>query len=155
MRSQFLKRYIGDKAFYKSVMALTMPIMIQNGITHLVNMLDNIMVGSVGTVEMNGVTIANQLLFVFNLCIFGAVGGAGIFGAQYAGSKDVTGITYTMRFKLFFCTFLALVGIGVFSLWPEPLIGLYLQGEGNPADAAASLTLAKEYLGVMLIGMIP
>ena len=155
MQSRFFKRYIGDRAFYKSVMALTMPIMIQNAITHLVNMLDNIMVGSVGTVEMNGVTIANQLLFVFNLCIFGAVGGAGIFGAQYAGSKDVTGITYTMRFKLLFCTLLAVVGIGVFSLWPDTLISLYLQGEGNPADAAASLALAKEYLSVMLIGMIP
>ena len=100
MFSRFLKRYVGDKAFYKYVMAITLPIMIQNGITHLVNMLDNIMVGSVGTVEMNGVTIANQLIFVFNLCIFGAVGGAGIFCAQYAGNKDNRGIAHTMRFKL-------------------------------------------------------
>ena len=149
------KRYIGDKAFYKYVMALTLPIMIQNGITHLVNMLDNIMVGSVGTVEMNGVTIANQLLFVFNLCVFGAVGGAGIFGAQYAGNKDNTGIAYTLRFKLLFCTLLAVVGIGIFVLWQEPLINLYLQGEGDPVEAAASLSLAKKYIHIMLIGLIP
>ena len=103
MSSPFLKRYIGDKAFYKYVMALTMPIMIQNGITHLVNMLDNIMVGSIGPVEMNGVTIANQLMFVFNLCIFGAVGGAGIFGAQFFGSGDHEGGRHTFRFKLFSC----------------------------------------------------
>ena len=106
MFSRFLKRYVGDKAFYKYVMAITLPIMIQNGITHLVNMLDNIMVGNIKTidvpVEMNGVAIANQLIFVFNLCIFGAVGGAGIFCAQYAGNKDNQGIAHTVRFKLLF-----------------------------------------------------
>lgn len=149
------KKYIGDRAFYKAVMALTLPIMIQNGITHLVNMLDNIMVGAVGTVEMNGVTVANQLLFVFNLCIFGAVSGAGIFGAQFAGSQDHQGIAYTMRFKLLFCTLLAAAGIGAFLLWNEPLINLYLQGEGDPADAAASLANAKSYLDIMLLGLIP
>lgn len=149
------RKFIGDRAFYKHVMALTMPIMIQNGITHLVNMLDNIMVGAVGTVEMNGVTIANQLIFVFNLCIFGAVSGAGIFGAQFAGNKDHTGIAHTMRFKLLFCTLLATACIGVFLLWGEPLINLYLQGEGDPADAAASLAHAKNYLNIMLVGLIP
>ena len=154
MRS-FFKRYVGDKAFYKYVMALTLPIMIQNGITHLVNMLDNIMVGSIGPVEMNGVTIANQLIFVFNLCIFGAVGGAGIFGAQYAGNKDNVGITHTMRFKVLFCTLLAVVGMVVFYIWKEPLSLLYLQGEGDPAEAAASLDYSMRYIDIMLIGLIP
>ncbi len=149
------KKWVGDRAFYKYVMALTLPIMIQNGITHLVNMLDNIMVGSVGTIEMNGVTIANQLIFVFNLCIFGAVSGAGIFGAQFAGNKDDLGIAHTMRFKILFCTLLAVLGIGVFLLWGDPLSNLYLQGEGNPADAAASLANAKSYLNIMLVGFIP
>lgn len=150
-----IQKFIGDHAFYRYVMALTMPIMIQNGITHLVNMLDNIMIGAVGTVEMNGVTIANQLIFVFTLCIFGAVSGAGIFGAQFAGNKDHTGIAHTMRFKLLFCTLLTVLGIGIFLLWGEPLINLYLQGEGDPADAAASLTYAKNYLNIMLVGLIP
>lgn len=149
------KRYIGDKAFYKYVIALTLPIMIQNGITHLVNMLDNIMVGSIGPVEMNGVTIANQLIFVFNLCIFGAVGGAGIFGAQYAGNKDSVGIAHTMRFKILFCTLLAVIGMAVFYIWKEPLSLLYLQGEGDPAEAAASLAFSKEYIDIMLVGLIP
>ena len=150
-----LKKFIGDRAFYRYVMALTMPIMIQNGITHLVNMLDNIMIGSVGTVEMNGVTIANQLIFVFSLCIFGAVSGAGIFGAQFAGNKDDTGIAHTMRFKLLFCTLLTAIGIGVFLVWGEPLINLYLQGEGDPADAVASLAHAKSYLNIVLVGLVP
>ena len=148
-------KLFGDRAFYKYVLALSIPMMIQNGITHLVSMLDNLMIGVVGKVEMNGVYIANQLLFVFNLCIFGAVSGAGIFGAQFAGQKDVQGITHTMRFKLLSCTLLALLGMGVFLLWGEPLINLYLQGEGDVKDATATLHYGKEYLQVMLIGLIP
>ncbi len=148
-------KLFGDRAFYKYVLALSVPMMIQNGITHLVSMLDNLMIGVVGKVEMNGVYIANQLLFVFNLCIFGAVSGAGIFGAQFAGQKDTQGITHTMRFKLLFCTLLALLGIGVFLLWGHPLINLYLQGEGDPKDAAAILHHGREYLKVMLVGLIP
>ena len=102
-----MKKYIGDKAFYKSVLLIAMPIMIQNGITNFVGMLDNIMIGQVGTVQMTGVAVANQLMFVFNLCIFGAISGAGIFTAQYYGTKDTEGVRYTLRFKVYICIFLA------------------------------------------------
>ena len=68
-----LKKYIGDKAFYRFVLAIAVPIMLQNGITNFVNMLDNIMVGRIGTAAMTGVSVSNLLIFVFNLCIFGAV----------------------------------------------------------------------------------
>ena len=148
-------KLFGDRAFYKYVIALSLPIMIQNGITHLVNMLDNIMIGAVGQAEMSGVSVANTLIFVFNLCIFGAVSGAGIFGAQFAGQKDTQGITHTMRFKLLFCAVFALLGIGVFSLWGAPLINLYLQGDGTVTDAAATLSHGSAYLKVMLIGLVP
>ena len=72
---------IGDRQFYRKVLMVAVPIMVQNGITNFVNMLDNIMVGQIGTEPMSGVAIVNQLVFVFNLCIFGAVAGAGILGA--------------------------------------------------------------------------
>ena len=94
-------KYIGDKAFYKAALLIAMPIMIQNGITNFVGMLDNIMIGQVGTVQMTGVAVANQLMFVFNLCIFGAISGAGIFTAQYYGTKDAEGVRYTLRFKVY------------------------------------------------------
>ena len=81
-------RYIGDKTFYRRVFGVAVPIIIQNGITNFVSLLDNIMVGQVGTVPMSGVSIVNGLLFVFNLCVFGASSGAGIFTAQFYGSKD-------------------------------------------------------------------
>ena len=77
--------YIGTRAFYRMVALVTLPIMAQNFITNFVSMLDNIMVASLGTEQMSGVSIVNQILFVYNLTVFGVVGGIGIFTAQFYG----------------------------------------------------------------------
>ncbi len=148
-----LKRYIGDKAFYRHVFAIAIPIIIQNGITNFVSMLDNIMVGQVGEVQMSGVSIVNGLLFVFNLCIFGASSGAGIFTAQFHGTKDQEGIRHTFRFKALVCLLLSAIGIGIFLVFGDSLIRLYLTGEGDAAMAADALRYGKEYLVVMLFGL--
>ena len=150
-----LKRYIGDRAFYRRVLAIVVPIIIQNGITNFVSLLDNIMVGQVGTLPMSGVSIVNQLLFVFYLCIFGATAGAGIFTAQFQGSGDNEGIRHTFRFKILICAALALAGIGVFAFAGKPLIRLFLSGEGAASDASAILEYGQGYLEWMLLGLVP
>ena len=149
------RKFIGDRQFYRRTLAVAIPIIIQNGITNFVSLLDNIMVGQVGTMPMSGVSIVNQLLFIFNLCVFGASSGAGIFTAQFHGSGDHKGITHTFRFKVLVCSFISLVGIAIFSLLNTPLIGLYLTGEGDPMAAAQALSSAQDYLAVMLWGLIP
>ncbi len=148
-----LKRYIGDKAFYRRVFAIAIPIIIQNGITNFVSMLDNVMVGQIGDLPMSGVSIVNNLIFVFNLCIFGASSGAGIFTAQFHGTGNHQGVRHTFRFKFLICLLLTGIGIGVFALGSEPLIHLYLTGEGDPQDAAAVLAYGKDYLFIMLMGL--
>lgn len=150
-----LQRYIGDKAFYRRVFAIAIPMIIQNGITNFVSLLDNIMVGQVGTLPMSGVSIVNQLLFVFYLCIFGASAGAGIFTAQFHGSEDHQGVRYSFRFKMMVCLLIGLAGIGIFLWGDQLLIGLYLTGEGDPRDAAFALAYGVSYLRVMLLGLIP
>ena len=150
-----LKKYIGDKAFYGRFFAIALPIIIQNAITNFVSLLDNIMVGQVGTMPMSGVSIVNQLLFVFNLSIFGASSGAGIFTAQFHGSQDHEGIRHTFRFKLLACLCLTVLGTGIFLSFGAPLVSLYLQGEGDPADAAQVLQWGLSYLKVMLCGLLP
>ncbi len=149
------KKYIGDRAFYRRVLTIVIPIIIQNGITNFVSMLDNIMVGQVGTLPMSGVSIVNQLLFVFNLCIFGATAGAGIFTAQFQGSGDDDGIRHTFRFKIIICGILGITGVALLAGFSEPLIRLFLTGSGDPADAAAILDYGQHYLRVMLLGLIP
>ena len=96
-----LRSLIGTRAFYKMALTVAVPIMIQNGITNFVGLLDNIMVGQVGTDQMSGVSIANQLIMVFNLCIFGGISGAGIFAAQFYGSGNTEGVRETFRFKIY------------------------------------------------------
>ena len=148
-----LEKYFGNKAFYRRVLAVALPIIVQNGITNFVSLLDNIMVGQVGTVQMSGVAIVNQLLFVFNLCIFGAVSGAGIFTAQFFGSQNHEGVRHTFRFKVIIGAILTALGITVFLTAGKELIHLYLQGEGTPEDAARTLAYGWEYLLVMLWGL--
>ena len=150
-----LHRYIGDKAFYRRVFGVALPIIIQNGITNFVSLLDNIMVGQVGTVPMSGVSIVNGLLFVFNLCVFGASSGAGIFTAQFHGSRDNRGIRHTFRFKFLICTLITLLGSAIFLLLGDFLIGLYLTGEGDAATAEGALHYGLAYLRVMVWGFLP
>ncbi len=150
-----LSRYIGDRAFYRYVLAVAVPIMLQNGITNFVNMLDNLMVGRIGTAEMTGVAVANQLFFVFQLCLFGAVSGAGIFGAQFYGKGDNEGLRHAFRFKLLLCGVITVVGGLVFLLGGEWLASCFLRGEGSPEEAARSLRYARDYLHIMLLSLIP
>ena len=144
-----------NRAFYKRVLSVALPIMIQTGITNFVQMLDNVMVGQVGTIPMSGVAIVNQLMFVFNLCIFGASSGAGIFTAQFKGREDHEGIRHTFRFKLLVGLLLSALGAGIFLTFGRELIRLYLTGEGTPEEAAATMDYGLRYLRLTLLGLVP
>ncbi|MBE5731592.1 MAG: MATE family efflux transporter [Clostridiales bacterium] len=150
-----LKKFFGNAQFYKKVFIVVIPIIIQNFITQFVAMLDNIMVGQTGTIQMSAVSIVNQLLFVFNLCCFGAVSGAGIFTAQYYGKGDMDGVRYTHRFKVLVCVIIAVLGITVLALLDSPLISLFLQGDGSVTDIDGTTSYAKKYLFIMLFGLPP
>lgn len=150
-----LKKYIGDKNFYKMVMAVALPIMFQNFITNFVSMLDNLMVGSLGTEQMSGVSIVNQLIFVFSLAVFGALSGAGIFTAQFYGKEDNEGIRFTLRYKIIVTFILFAIAIFIFNVFKEPLINLYLHESDAESDVALTLSYAKSYLKVILWGILP
>ena len=153
MLKNFRRKFIGDKAFYMMVLGIAVPIMIQNGITNFVNLLDNIMVGRLGTEQMSGVSIVNQLMFVYNICIFGGVSGAGIFTAQYFGQKDDEGIRYTFRFKLWITMALTIGAILLFVFFDDTLISLYLKGNSDGGDLLATLAYGKQYLRVMVFSL--
>ena len=154
MRLQrFKEKYIGDRAFYKLVLTIALPVMIQNGITSFVNMLDNLMVGGIGTEQMSGVAICNHLIFVFNLCVFGGLSGAGIYGAQFSGKRDLEGVRNVFRFKLWLVTVLSLAGLTVLHVFDEPLLSLFLHQGSEQGDLALTLQCAKAYLAVALIGL--
>jgi putative MATE family efflux protein len=149
------KKFIGDKAFYRYLIFLAFPMIVQNGITSFVSFLDNIMVGQIGTEPMSGVAIVNQLFFVFNICIFGGVSGAGIFSAQFFGKGDYEGQKYTFRFKLYACLLITALACVLFHFLDEPLISLYLNDEGSVGNTRLALSYGKEYLAIMIFGLLP
>ena len=149
------RKLIGDKKFYISVLAIALPIMLQNGITNLVSFLDNFMVGLIGTEQMSAVGIINQLVFVFNLFIFGAVSGAGIFTAQYYGRGDEEGVRYTFRFKLIICAVITIISILLSTLAEDWLINLFIHEGSLEGDLQLTLKYAKKYLSIAIIGLVP
>ncbi|MBQ7362990.1 MAG: MATE family efflux transporter [Clostridia bacterium] len=151
----FIKRYVGDRKFYLEVVATAVPIMIQMGITNFVNLLDNIMVGSLGTESMSGVSIVNQFVFIFNLLVFGAVSAAGIFTAQFHGKGDDTSVRATFRFKLIVNLAVGVLGVLVFYVFSDVLVKLFLHDDGTGADLQLVFQEAKSYLLYILIGLVP
>ena len=148
-----IRSYIGDRAFYRKLFSVLIPILIQNLITNFVSLLDNIMVGQVGTEPMSGVAIVNQLLFVFNLCIFGGLAGAGIFTAQYYGKGDNEGVKNTFRAKLYIALLAVVLFTAAFVLKGDALIRLFLHEGKEQLDLAATLGFGRAYLRVMLLQM--
>ena len=144
-----------DRKFIKHTMMIALPIMLQNGITNFVSMLDNIMVGRVGTDPMTGVSIVNSLVFVWNLCLFGGLSGIGIFTAQYCGKKDHDGVRQTFRLQVMLSGILVAAGIAVFAVFGRPLINMYLHEDGGGGSAAATMQNALAYLRVMCVGFLP
>ncbi len=150
--SNFFK---SNKALFALLFTTALPIIIQNAITNFSGLLDNIMVGRLGELPTNGVSSANQLFFVLQLCLYGAVGGAGIYTAQFFGTRNHSGIKFTLIFKIAVATLVALIGMAIFYFFGENLIGLFVEGEGSIADKQAVIDYGKTYILIILIGIIP
>jgi len=150
-----LKRWIPERSFVRRVFSLTVPIMAQSLVTNLVSLLDSLMVGQVGTEAMSAVSLCTQLILIFNMLMFGANAGAGIFSAQFVGAKDHDGTRYTFRYRFYICTGLSVICAALFFFFGRELAGLYLKGEGDPAEAARTLEYAVTYLAIMAVGLIP
>lgn len=155
MWKKFKRKYIGDRNFYRYIIFLALPMIAQNAITSFVSFLDNIMVGRIGTEQMSGVAIVNQLIFVFNICIFGAVSGAGIFGTQFYGKGDFQGQKYAFRFKVYAGLFVSAITIVLFKFYGAELISLYLSDAGDVGDIGLALSYGLEYMEIMVLGLIP
>lgn len=146
---------IGDRAFYSRVLTVVLPIIVQNTLTNVVSLLDNVMVGQVGTLPMSGVAIVSQLLLVYYLSIWGSTAGAGIFGAQFFGRGDMDGVKHTFRFKLIISAAITLAALLLLGFGGRALITHYIAADTSPADAELTMHYALDYLDIMMVGLIP
>ncbi|MDR0878885.1 MAG: MATE family efflux transporter [Treponema sp.] len=137
-----------DKNFYRNLFAVSLPIMLQNLINSFVNILDTVMIGRLGTVEIAAVGLGNNVFFFYSMILFGIGSGAAIFTAQYWGRQDIPGI----RKNTGFCLLLNLSGALVFTLlclfFPENIMRIYSR---DPAVIAAGAV----YLRILTGSFIP
>ena len=150
-----IRSLIGDRKFYSMVLAIAVPMIIQNGLTNFVSLLDNVMIGGVGTNAISGVAIANQLIFVFWLLMFGATCGVGIFTAQFFGKGDTQGVRDTFRFKLIANTVLAVAAGIIYYLMAPTMVSWFLEGDGTPEDAAETLEIGVTYINIIIASLVP
>ena len=153
MFATFKRKFIGDKAFYRTLLVILLPLVIQQGFTSFVNMLDTLMVGSLGEESLSAVGVVNQILMVFNLTLFGGLSGISIFGSQFAGKMDVDGMRQSFRAKMYFGATVIALGVSVLFFFGDRFISLFMEGEVDAERAAFALQEGHDYLRIMLVGL--
>lgn len=152
---EYEKKELRRQNIYRQCLKLAFPMMIQNVVMNVVMLVDNLMVGSLGTESMTAVSIASQLIFVYNVAIFGAVSGPGIYASQYFGQKNKEGFWNVFRLKIWLCLLVLIVGLLIFIFGNSFLINLFLHGSETGLDSDLTFTLSKSYLMIMLWGLVP
>lgn len=141
-------RYFGDWSFYKKVIAVALPVMIQSMIGALVGLLDNLMVGQLGDAAVSGVAVASQIIFILMISVIGSTAGAGIYLSQFHGAEDIPNVRQTFRIKLIFATVIMAVAFIVFIFLGQPIISLFLD---SPTAIAEGVT----YIQILTFAIIP
>ncbi|MBO7700649.1 MAG: MATE family efflux transporter, partial [Eubacteriaceae bacterium] len=155
MTSGFREKFIGNRAFYRRLLILVAPIIVQQGITSFVNLLDNVMVGGLGTESISAVAIVNQILMVFNLALFGGLSGASIFGAQFFGKGDYEGMKSTFRFRLILGVVLTAAAIFICLSFGGYFISGFLSESADGGDLSLAMGRARSYMAIMVFGIVP
>ena len=121
MRSKF----IGEKEFYKNVAKIAVPIALQGLITTGVNMMDTIMIGTVGETQLSAVSLANQFINIFHIFCMGIGMGASVLVARYYGMKDKPALKKTVAIMLRLCLAMATLFCVATILIPEHIMKIY------------------------------
>lgn len=114
-----------SKGFYSSLVAIAIPISLQALLQNFVNMLDTIMIGRLGSVEIAAVGLGNQIFFILNMILFGITSGGGVFIAQFWGKKDLAGIRKSLGLMTIIAFVVSFIFTIVCLLIPNQLIRLY------------------------------
>ena len=131
-----------ESGFTRQLFRLAIPIALQSMVTASMQIVDNLMIGALGEIQLSGVTQANRVSFLFQIAMFGAISGASIFVAQYWGRRDVAGVRRTQGIAIAFALLVA-AALGLPAiLMPEAIMRLLLNSE-------AGVRAGAEYLSVI------
>ena len=119
------KLYVKDPAFYKQVAKIAIPIALQGLITHGVNAMDTIMVGSIGETQLSAVSLANQFITIFHIFCMGIGMGASVLVARYYGMQDNSSLKKTITIMLRLCIAMAALFCAATILLPKQIMQIY------------------------------
>ncbi len=121
----FSKLIVKDKNFYRMVMGITIPITLQGLITTGVNMMDTIMIGSIGQTQLSAVSLANQFISVFQIFCMGIGMGASVLVSRYYGMQDKVSLKKTLAIMVRLCLILSTLFFTATALIPEQIMRIY------------------------------
>lgn len=136
-----------EKSFYKLLVSIALPIALQNLITFAVGMLDTLMLGSLGEVELSAAAIGNNLFFILMILTFGLAGGSNIMISQYWGKEDVKSIHKILSIAYRVCISMTVVFILIALVFPKEFMSIYTTDK-KVIEAGA------DYLRIISIGYI-
>ena len=136
-----MKLFVKDKEFYKMLLMIAIPIALQNLVTVMVSMMDTLMIGQLGEIQLSATSIANQLWFMLMICCFGIAGGANVLLAQYWGKGDlpvmrrIQAITFKVTFAI------SLLFVLVSQVFPKQFMGIFTPDPETIALGASYLRI--------------
>lgn len=135
------KIILRDKSFLRRTFAITIPIVLQNLLNNLVNLVDTLMIGQLGETSIAAVGLANKLFFVYALLMFGVSSGSSILSAQYWGKRELINIKRVLKVSLF-------IGVGVSMLFvipgfffPDIVMSIFTPLEGTISEGSKYLVI--------------
>ncbi len=136
-----------EKKFYKTMLAIALPIGIQNLITFAVSMSDTLMLGSLGEVQLSASSIGNNLFFILTVLMFGLGGGASVMASQYYGKKDMKSIHKIISIMYRLCILITLIFVGIAIFIPKQFISIFTTDK-------SVIEAGVDYLRIVSIGYI-
>lgn len=119
------KLFVRDKQFYKTVMLLAFPVILQNVITIGVNMLDTIMLGAYGEIQLSGSSLANEFISLYQILCLGIGGGAAVLTSQYWGAGDVGAVRRVITLMLRVSLAIAALFMAATLIIPDAIMRIY------------------------------
>lgn len=140
-----------EKPFTKEALNVAVPVVIQSIFSAVLHIVDNVMIGKLGEVELAGVTQANRITFLFQLVMFGLAGGSTTYLAQYWGKRDLRGIRRVMGLNLCFSLAAALLFALPSMLAPRTLMRFLLNDQSAIDSACQYLPMvAFSYIAICI-----
>ena len=120
-----LKEYLGTRELYREMARIAIPVSLQQLITVGVNLMDTVMLSSMGDAQLSASSLAGQFIVLFQICCMGIGMGASVLTSRFWGMGEHTSLKKTVTIMLRFCFVFATVFTAVTALFPEGIMRLY------------------------------